>query len=31
MRLSIAHAYPLAQTYKWCVREFKGKELSEQL
>ena len=31
MRLLFAHACPLAQTYKWRVREFKEKELSEQL
>ena len=31
MRLLFAHACPLAQTYKWRVREFKEKELSEQI
>ena len=31
MGLLFAHACPLAQTYKWRVREFKEKELSEQL
>ena len=31
MRPVFAHAYALAQTYKWRFREFKGKELSEQL
>ena len=31
MRPLFVHAYAFAQTYKWRVREFKGKELSEQL
>ena len=29
MRLLFAHACPLAQTYKWRVREFKERELSK--